>query len=304
MECAHNFVIRNTFISILESDGEDDGPFPRQLSDPTPRVKDSLPGFGVGHSQKKHAIDRTTSGSELSRASTRCEELDDFSCVREERSADSITCASVTSFDAFSARVQEQMLEEPASKKGFDIPSEWQGKTSVMIRNISYKCTRDMFCEELDKAGFQDLFDYVYVPVNAGRGTSKGYAFANFVDDRTAYRFKVRFDGRQMDMPGGVKRLVIIPANLQGFSENASHYITKQSELSVASMTHPAKSSQKCAKSIEGNGRRIAADTSTQRGDEAPTSPSENHSVTDSCRQCQRRVFSRARFCQWCGTAM
>eukprot|EP00928_Gymnodinium_smaydae_P048170 TRINITY_DN3219_c0_g2_i1.p1 TRINITY_DN3219_c0_g2~~TRINITY_DN3219_c0_g2_i1.p1 ORF type:complete len:265 (-),score=25.31 TRINITY_DN3219_c0_g2_i1:291-1085(-) len=102
-----------------------------------------------------------------------------------------------------------------------DIPTEWQNKTSVMVRNIPYKCTPTMFEHELNKAGFEDLFDYVYVPVNPGRTTTKGYAFVNFVDARTAYRFKQQFESTMMN--GSKKQLEVIPSHMQGFTSNSLH---------------------------------------------------------------------------------
>eukprot|EP00928_Gymnodinium_smaydae_P069418 TRINITY_DN5289_c0_g5_i1.p1 TRINITY_DN5289_c0_g5~~TRINITY_DN5289_c0_g5_i1.p1 ORF type:complete len:328 (+),score=37.32 TRINITY_DN5289_c0_g5_i1:74-1057(+) len=127
-------------------------------------------------------------------------------------------------------------LEVPhPADEGDVLPSEWQGKTSVMVRNISYKCTRAVFYNMLKRAGFEDSFDYLYLPVIAGRDTSKGYAFINFSDDATAYRFKVHFDGKKLDMPKANKLIEVIPAKLQGFSENESHYIAKQNELLIES---------------------------------------------------------------------
>eukprot|EP00928_Gymnodinium_smaydae_P069416 TRINITY_DN5289_c0_g4_i2.p1 TRINITY_DN5289_c0_g4~~TRINITY_DN5289_c0_g4_i2.p1 ORF type:complete len:347 (+),score=24.67 TRINITY_DN5289_c0_g4_i2:76-1041(+) len=115
------------------------------------------------------------------------------------------------------------------------LPSEWQGKTSVMVRNIAYNCTRAMFSHALKRAGFENSYDYMYLPIDPRRGTSKGYLFLNFSDDITAYRFKVHFDGKKMDVPESSKLLKVIPANLQGYSENVSHYISKQNELLIDS---------------------------------------------------------------------
>eukprot|EP00928_Gymnodinium_smaydae_P032603 TRINITY_DN23565_c0_g1_i4.p1 TRINITY_DN23565_c0_g1~~TRINITY_DN23565_c0_g1_i4.p1 ORF type:complete len:277 (+),score=34.54 TRINITY_DN23565_c0_g1_i4:51-881(+) len=276
MACAHAVVVKNTFINLLEKSEEDSDAFPRQWSDPLPRPH-------YMDTQEQDDADTVTKAGlvedkslfESPQTSVGCDDFQSDCCSREEWSsvdtpvtsprAHALAYAPFGCVDAAGGLLQQQMFGKLANATPIDIPSEWQGKTSVMVRNISYKCSRMMFCEELDRAGFQNQYDYVYVPVNAGRGTSKGYAFANFADDRTAYRFKVHFDGFKMNVPGGVKLLEVIPANLQGYAQNASHYISKQSEMSVA--------------------------------------PSEEH-PTQSCCQCQAKVLTRARFCQWCGAGL
>eukprot|EP00928_Gymnodinium_smaydae_P078407 TRINITY_DN6232_c0_g1_i1.p1 TRINITY_DN6232_c0_g1~~TRINITY_DN6232_c0_g1_i1.p1 ORF type:complete len:570 (+),score=54.42 TRINITY_DN6232_c0_g1_i1:59-1768(+) len=116
------------------------------------------------------------------------------------------------------------------------VPIEWQGKTSVMIRNIKYSCFEPMLQEELHKAGFEGLFDYVYIPMNVERGSSRGYAFVNFLDADTAYAFKEKFHGRRSDSLGLAKQLEVIPANLQGYCQNVCHYVEKQNEPSPSDM--------------------------------------------------------------------
>eukprot|EP00928_Gymnodinium_smaydae_P001572 TRINITY_DN10574_c0_g2_i1.p1 TRINITY_DN10574_c0_g2~~TRINITY_DN10574_c0_g2_i1.p1 ORF type:complete len:367 (-),score=32.89 TRINITY_DN10574_c0_g2_i1:81-1181(-) len=106
---------------------------------------------------------------------------------------------------------------------GADLPSEWRGMTSVMVRNLSYKCTPKRFNDELCKAGFEGLFDYTYVPVNYSSYTCKGYAFVNFVDAHTAYRFYTVFDSQKMRIPGSKKLLEVTPSNLQGYNQNITH---------------------------------------------------------------------------------
>eukprot|EP00928_Gymnodinium_smaydae_P069417 TRINITY_DN5289_c0_g4_i3.p1 TRINITY_DN5289_c0_g4~~TRINITY_DN5289_c0_g4_i3.p1 ORF type:complete len:312 (+),score=23.05 TRINITY_DN5289_c0_g4_i3:68-1003(+) len=175
---------------------------------------------------------------------------------RSTRDASSVPCAcDPTDFKAQMriasvAWLNDSTLEEPQCPQNLSdvhdvLPSEWQGKTSVMVRNIPYKCTRPMFFEAVKRAGFENLYDYAYMPLNAGRATSKGYAFLNFSDDITAYRFKVHFDGKKMDVPKKSKLLEVIPANLQGYLRNEAHYITKQHELLIEwNNIEPAESHQ------------------------------------------------------------
>eukprot|EP00928_Gymnodinium_smaydae_P069412 TRINITY_DN5289_c0_g1_i2.p1 TRINITY_DN5289_c0_g1~~TRINITY_DN5289_c0_g1_i2.p1 ORF type:complete len:433 (+),score=58.36 TRINITY_DN5289_c0_g1_i2:37-1299(+) len=262
----HKVVVKNTFISLEEEDAfsiEDvrTKTMTRTKSDPTLRLSfgDNPKPCGEFH----RLNDGTDEGMEaaLSRGTSATtvgsEDSEDDSCSYVERSSldtsavphacdseipapmESNSCASVGGYDHPPGEFfLPHSVEEPRSPKqpadsDDAMPKEWQGKTSIMVRNISYKCTRATFFNMLKTAGFENLFDYVYLPVNAGRGTSKGYAFVNFIDDISAYRFKVRFDGQKVNIPGGSKRLEVIPANLQGYSQNASHYITKQNDLSI-----------------------------------------------------------------------
>eukprot|EP00928_Gymnodinium_smaydae_P091066 TRINITY_DN74772_c0_g1_i1.p1 TRINITY_DN74772_c0_g1~~TRINITY_DN74772_c0_g1_i1.p1 ORF type:complete len:340 (-),score=10.24 TRINITY_DN74772_c0_g1_i1:188-1207(-) len=102
------------------------------------------------------------------------------------------------------------------------VPDEWRGKTSVLVRNLSYMCTRKIF-EEMLKEGFDGLYDYLYVPMDVARSTSKGYAFVNFVDPPTAYRFHQVFHRSMPSIPGTLKLLDVIPSHLQGRAANVSH---------------------------------------------------------------------------------
>eukprot|EP00928_Gymnodinium_smaydae_P022507 TRINITY_DN1887_c0_g2_i1.p1 TRINITY_DN1887_c0_g2~~TRINITY_DN1887_c0_g2_i1.p1 ORF type:complete len:305 (-),score=29.60 TRINITY_DN1887_c0_g2_i1:521-1435(-) len=304
MACAHNVVVKNTFINVLDNDNFENEPCKmngraRTLSDPLPQLASEEPDMQrFEDNPKETGLDATAIALESPRTSVGYEDSDDTPFSQEEWSSigtpvlsprvEMVASATMACSDTATRFMNKPRLDELIAPKQLDIPSEWHGKTSVMVRNISYKCSRSMFCEALDKAGYKNMFDYVYVPINAGRGTSKGYAFANFVDDRTAYRFKQQFDGRKMDVPGAFKLLEIIPANLQGYSQNASHYITKQSELSTVPRNDFDQSSH------------TNADCTHVVRSKSP----EEESKSSTCHQCQRQVLCRARFCQWCGSGL
>eukprot|EP00928_Gymnodinium_smaydae_P032604 TRINITY_DN23565_c0_g2_i1.p1 TRINITY_DN23565_c0_g2~~TRINITY_DN23565_c0_g2_i1.p1 ORF type:complete len:300 (+),score=38.74 TRINITY_DN23565_c0_g2_i1:61-960(+) len=299
MVLAHAVTVKNTFINILENSENDSAAFPRQWSDPLPR-------FGSVDTQEQGAANTTVKAApadvsdvmETPQTSVGYDDAEsDWYSQEDSSSVDTpikspsshtVADASLGSLDAAGVLLQQQMWEKPANATPMDIPREWHGKTSVMVRNISYKCSRTMFREELNKAGFQNQYDFIYVPVSVGRGNCKGYAFVNFVDDRIAYRFKVQFDGFKMNVPGSVKRLEVIPANLQGYAQNASHYIAKQSENASTPCSGPTSQSRLSA---SGDDRSCALGASEDQ-------------PTPACRQCGARVLSRARFCHRCGVAL
>eukprot|EP00928_Gymnodinium_smaydae_P028502 TRINITY_DN21720_c0_g1_i1.p1 TRINITY_DN21720_c0_g1~~TRINITY_DN21720_c0_g1_i1.p1 ORF type:complete len:392 (+),score=56.07 TRINITY_DN21720_c0_g1_i1:65-1177(+) len=119
-----------------------------------------------------------------------------------------------------------------------EVPPEWEGKTTAMIRNLSFKCNETMLRRALKKAGFKNLFDFIHMPIYRQRFTSKGYAFVNFKDPQTAYRFKVMFDSTIPDIPGSKKLLEVIPANIQGLQANSRAAVAEGSTSSGSSPFH------------------------------------------------------------------
>eukprot|EP00928_Gymnodinium_smaydae_P001358 TRINITY_DN10501_c0_g2_i3.p1 TRINITY_DN10501_c0_g2~~TRINITY_DN10501_c0_g2_i3.p1 ORF type:complete len:291 (-),score=26.91 TRINITY_DN10501_c0_g2_i3:360-1193(-) len=181
-----------------------------------------------------------------------------------------------------------------------DVPPEWRGKTSVMIRNIAYNCFEEMLRDELHRTGFGGLFDSVFVPLNVERGTSKGYAFVRFFDASTAYEFKERFDGRKMDISGGTKRLRISPANLQCHSQNVLQPQWKHCEVFEATKLSLLQNAP-----IKGCDRSIFPDhRSNSPMKVLLTSRPEQRQQLLCCHQCKNHVLSRSRFRQWCGIAL
>eukprot|EP00928_Gymnodinium_smaydae_P010033 TRINITY_DN13769_c0_g3_i2.p1 TRINITY_DN13769_c0_g3~~TRINITY_DN13769_c0_g3_i2.p1 ORF type:complete len:359 (+),score=37.59 TRINITY_DN13769_c0_g3_i2:63-1079(+) len=204
-----------------------------------------------------------------------------------------------------------------------DCAGEWYGKTAVMIRNLSYKCTSDLLWSELRQAGFEHVVDYLYLPRylprNRGTSTSKGYAFVNFVDPTWAYECYKVFDSSLMRIPGSKKPLEVVPAKSQGrdanctetssssqqFTENARSSRKHQAPLSLENLVsreqrgalppatlrealhHPSFS---CSSSM--------IQTSWNDGDE----DLRNGRVSPRfCHQCGKSRRREHRFCMWCG---
>eukprot|EP00928_Gymnodinium_smaydae_P090736 TRINITY_DN7448_c0_g3_i1.p1 TRINITY_DN7448_c0_g3~~TRINITY_DN7448_c0_g3_i1.p1 ORF type:complete len:356 (+),score=18.53 TRINITY_DN7448_c0_g3_i1:238-1305(+) len=174
-----------------------------------------------------------------------------------------------------------------------NVPDEWHGKTTVMVRNISYKCTLAVFRRTICEAGFDRAFDYMHVPTDRNTSTSKGYAFINFVDAPTAYRFKLVFDSSSMGIAGQNKVLDVRPANLQGYEKNVTH----------SDITHPKPDVFVCpSKSVHTASRTSKPLSDTVRAFPPPIESGEAPPV---CSQC--KVFgieTSDKFCRWCGSAM
>jgi len=68
-------------------------------------------------------------------------------------------------------------------------------KTTMMLRNIPNVFTRAMLADQLDAAGFQGSYDFVYLPVDHSTNIGFGYAFVNFTSPNGARLFKKSFHG-------------------------------------------------------------------------------------------------------------
>jgi len=66
--------------------------------------------------------------------------------------------------------------------------------TTVMLRNIPNRYTRQMLCDRLNK-GYKGQYDFVYLPIDFNSKCNVGYAFINFRTAPSAQRFIQEFHG-------------------------------------------------------------------------------------------------------------
>merc|ERR1712048_1476531 len=64
-----------------------------------------------------------------------------------------------------------------------------------MLRNIPNDYTRDMLVQLLDEHGFQNLYNFVYLPIDFQSRKGVGYAFVNLVTPGDAVRCFAHFEG-------------------------------------------------------------------------------------------------------------
>ncbi|KAJ8763567.1 hypothetical protein K2173_002450 [Erythroxylum novogranatense] len=116
--------------------------------------------------------------------------------------------------------------------------------TTVMIRNIPNKYTRELLMDFLDnycmvenqsqKAEVQrselvnettvSAFDFLYLPMDFAKGANKGYAFVNFTDPRAAWNFHRATDNQPWDLFQSSKIREIACARIQGKEQLVSHF--------------------------------------------------------------------------------
>ncbi|QCD88619.1 hypothetical protein DEO72_LG3g3169 [Vigna unguiculata] len=115
-----------------------------------------------------------------------------------------------------------------------------KNETTVMIRNIPSKYTRDMLVEFLDshcmKVNLRDkekdeescclAFDFVYLPIDFKTGMNKGYAFVNFTKPQAAWKFLLTASNMKWDLFQSHKIREVVSARLQGKERLEKHFET------------------------------------------------------------------------------
>lgn len=95
--------------------------------------------------------------------------------------------------------------------------------TTVMLRNIPNKYTRERLIEQLNK-DHKGAYDFMYLPIDFKNRCNVGYAFINFRTAEACQCFVQRFHGVEVGkcLPGlNSKKVVeVTPARVQGLAEN------------------------------------------------------------------------------------
>jgi len=114
--------------------------------------------------------------------------------------------------------------------------------TTIMLRNIPNKYTRQMLIDQLHRSGFQGDIDYLYLPTDFGNRCNVGYCFINFRTGAARQRFVQAFNGlaAQSCLPGfnSYKVCQVTKAKWQGREENVRR-LKSSPELMAQLAQHP-----------------------------------------------------------------
>merc|ERR1719506_1681072 len=97
------------------------------------------------------------------------------------------------------------------------------GATTIMLRNIPNRYTREMLVARLDD-GYKGQYDFVYLPIDFNSKCNVGYAFVNFRAPAVAQRFFAEFNGAKCKnvLPGFSSQKIceVSYARVQGRDQN------------------------------------------------------------------------------------
>jgi len=109
---------------------------------------------------------------------------------------------------------------DAANKAAMEADEEY---TTVMLRNIPNKYTREMLIKQLS-VDFHGLYDFMYLPIDFKNKCNVGYGFINFRNQDACEQFVTNFHGVDVRkcLPGLNSRKVVevTPARVQGLIEN------------------------------------------------------------------------------------
>ena len=143
-------------------------------------------------------------------------------------------------------------------QKNFDISIDNiynTGKTTLMIRHIPNKYTKELMLETIDE-DFKGKYDFFYLPIDFKNNCNVGYAFINFKKLEDIEPFYNRFNNKRWERFNSEKICEIKYARIQGRDECKSHF--RGSSL----MSHP---DHNCKPYIGNRGNRFRELVSQQK---------------------------------------
>eukprot|EP00929_Paragymnodinium_shiwhaense_P000041 TRINITY_DN10014_c0_g1_i1.p1 TRINITY_DN10014_c0_g1~~TRINITY_DN10014_c0_g1_i1.p1 ORF type:complete len:712 (-),score=126.81 TRINITY_DN10014_c0_g1_i1:119-2254(-) len=110
--------------------------------------------------------------------------------------------------------------EEREAAEKFDGLLLGDDVTTVMLKNLSERYTRTSLMLEINAAGFEMKYDFIYMPISNATERNPGYAFINFIDAASAQRFYKAFHKQQMEILNAGKPAEVVAAVVQGYEAN------------------------------------------------------------------------------------
>mmetsp|Transcript_74387 Transcript_74387/g.136139 ORF Transcript_74387/g.136139 Transcript_74387/m.136139 type:complete len:325 (+) Transcript_74387:193-1167(+) len=98
------------------------------------------------------------------------------------------------------------------------------GHITVMVRYIPSKYTQNKFMNEINDAGFDGTYDFLYLPLDTRNYGNRGFAFINFLSADLAEEFYKRYHGQKFKHFEATTDIAVMPADVQGFEESAERF--------------------------------------------------------------------------------
>ena len=108
----------------------------------------------------------------------------------------------------------------------FKILTQEDQRTTLMIKNIPNKFTKDHFLSIFNK-NFEGKFNLFLLPTDIKEKKNYGYAFINFINYFYIINFYYSFNGKKWENTNSVKICEILYSKIQGITKMIKHYPIK-----------------------------------------------------------------------------
>lgn len=189
-------------------------------------------GFATTHARhmslSSDSVD--TGASQWGEAHSRME-TPSYSQVGSEGSFASQETA-VSGGDQLSAYYKQSAMGTPRQVSGGFVParalSPSMAPTTLMVKNIPNRVTREELAEEIMTKMPVGSFDFLYLPIDFKSRAGFGYAFINCACEQSVDLFISQFHKRRLACADGVysKPIEVTVARVQGFTANINRLIS------------------------------------------------------------------------------
>eukprot|EP00448_Togula_jolla_P039356 CAMPEP_0170626932 /NCGR_PEP_ID=MMETSP0224-20130122/31646_1 /TAXON_ID=285029 /ORGANISM="Togula jolla, Strain CCCM 725" /LENGTH=262 /DNA_ID=CAMNT_0010953787 /DNA_START=17 /DNA_END=806 /DNA_ORIENTATION=+ len=105
-----------------------------------------------------------------------------------------------------------------------------QETTTLMLRQIPLRCTQQRLMHIIDKVGFKDRYNFLYMPTHGRSCINRGFAFCNLESEKVAKEFFRMCHGRYLPAMLSKEPLDVCAAEIQGYERNIIHHAIKFSD--------------------------------------------------------------------------
>lgn len=105
--------------------------------------------------------------------------------------------------------------------------AEDSGSTTLMVRNIACRYSREDVVRFLGDLGFDSAYDFLYLPLNAMQRANLGYFFINFKTEASSNRCRELLQGNSLGTSQTEKRCDVSLARVQGRQNISKHFHRK-----------------------------------------------------------------------------
>jgi len=156
-------------------------------------------------------------------------------------------------------------------------------RTTVFMRNLPTTLSRDELVDLVKSKGFEEQFDFVYLPTNFASASNFGYAFVNCLTHQHAVRIRKVFDGFASWPASGCHNVCAVSwAEVQGFWANVARHRNK-------AIMHNQDVPDHCRPAVFHHGRQIPL----------PRATSESRAMLKSSSTCPGTAKVRGSFGQF-----